>query len=64
MPEQFTVSCIKKHNLDFTIIGNELKFTREFDGDWNCCSDHSHINIDMMLGKNCMKCGHLKVEAV
>ena len=64
MPRLYTVSCLKFHTIDIAIVGQELKFTRAFEGEsWNCCSDHSMILKDIMVGKNCMKCGHLVAEA-
>ena len=64
MTKTFTVSCLKNHTIDIKIVGQALKFTRDFEGEgWNCCSDHSMILKDIMVGKDCMKCGHLVAEA-
>lgn len=64
MPKSFTIRCLKFHTIDIKIIEQELKFTRDFEGEgWNCCSDHTKILEDMRIGEDCMKCGHLVAEA-
>ena len=64
MSESYSVSCKKKHSIDIKIVGQELKFTRDFEGEgWNSCADHSKALKNMSLGKNCMKCGRLIAEA-